>query len=119
MIAAAAIAAGWGVAERALPGEGARHRGLAHGGELAARAVGVDGPVDGAEKSAERGVLEQEAGDAVLDRVGEPAGLVGDRQRAEALRIHLAEPQGSKRDGMSRKSLPAYMRRACPPRSRS
>ena len=41
-----------------------------------------------------RGLREQETGLAVLDGLRQAPGLVPDRQRAEALGVHLAEPAG-------------------------
>ena len=46
---------------------------------------------DAAEERLDRGLREQEAGFAVGDGLRQAAGLVADRQRAEALRIHLAQ----------------------------
>ena len=64
-------------------------------------------------KAGRFGRSKQEAGDAVVYRVGEAAGLVGDGQGAEGAWAYICErPQGSNRDGIRRKSEPAYMRRA-------
>jgi len=51
----------------------------------------VEGSADAAEEGFGRRLREQETGLAVLDGCGKPAGLMADRQRAEALRVHLAQ----------------------------
>src|SRR5262249_22421291 len=50
------------------------------------------GTADASQERVDRGLGEQEAGLAVGDGFRKPAGLVTDRQRAETLRIHLAQP---------------------------
>ena len=51
----------------------------------------VHGAHRGAHEVGRRVVVEQEAGDAVLDRVGQSADAPRDRNRAVALRAHLRE----------------------------
>src|SRR5580693_8421231 len=74
------------------PGERSRHGIAAHAVEAAALAEGAESAADRAEERLCRRLLEQEAGAAIVDGVGEAAGLVSDRQRAEPLGVHLAQP---------------------------
>ena len=84
-----------GVAPRGIrPGEGARHGGAAHLIEAAAGAERVERAAHGALELLGGRRVKQEAGAAVLDRIGEAAGAMSDRQRAEALGVHLAEAAG-------------------------
>ncbi|MBA7615195.1 hypothetical protein ES703_22473 [subsurface metagenome] len=71
-----------------------RHRAAPHRVEPVLRAEGGKRAPHAAEEGFHRRFVEQESGLAVPDGFGQSSGLVADRQRAEALRIHLAQPAG-------------------------
>ena len=91
---------------RLLPTEAARHGGLPHRVELRARSERVDRTVDCAQQPRERQIVEQEAGNAVLNGIGQPAGSVGDRQRTEPQGVHLAQSAWLKARGHEQKIAP-------------
>ncbi|MCY1412769.1 hypothetical protein D9M71_281850 [compost metagenome] len=57
-------------------------------------AVDGEGALQGVEIAVDRGFVEEEAGHPVFDGVCQAAGAPGDRQRAEALGVHLAQAAG-------------------------
>ncbi|GCC43710.1 hypothetical protein chiPu_0027665, partial [Chiloscyllium punctatum] len=79
---------------RQVPAVGLGHRAGAHRVEAVFGAIGVERTPDAAQEGLRRRLREQEAGLAVGDGFRKPAGLVTDRERTEALRVHLAEAAG-------------------------
>ncbi len=81
---------------RNVPAGRPLHGFILHPSEHLPAAEGLDGAVYRFAEAAGGRMLEQKPGHVVLNRVGQAARFAGDRQGAEALRIHLTEAAGFK-----------------------